>query len=42
MMVKPLALNHLVTKLARHQLLKKTARPFPPFGTMASLQQWSQ
>ena len=25
--------NHLVTKVARHQLVKKTARPFPPFGT---------
>jgi len=31
--LKALTLNHLVTKVARHQLLKKTARPFPPFGT---------
>lgn len=25
--------NHLVTKVARHQPVKKTPWPFPPFGT---------
>ena len=32
-MVKPLGARHLMTKVARHQLVKKKARPFPPFGT---------
>ena len=30
---KALAANHLVTKVERHQLVRKTAWPFPPFGT---------
>ena len=33
MRAEALAANHLVTKVARHQLVRKTAGPFPPFGT---------